>query len=152
MDSPEMRDAVVAQDVALEELVDFLNREVGRGGWALVLTADHGSMVPPRVSGGLQIPPSSIVSGINGTFDRDGDGAPVVALLQPTQIFVDTAELRRGGYTLEDVSRWIMGLTYGDVAAPGVPVDPGRADQPVFRAAYPSSIMPMLPCLPEARR
>jgi hypothetical protein len=152
MDSPEMRDAVAVQDVALKELVEFLNQQVGEGDWALVLTADHGSMIPPRVSGGMQISPTPIVSGINQTFDHDGDSTPIVELVQPTQIFVNTADLRRNGYTLEDVSRWIMGLTESDVAAPGVSVDPAHANGTVFQAAFPSSIMSTLPCLPEARR
>jgi len=152
MDSPEMRDAVAAQDVALKELVEFLNRQIGEGNWALVLTADHGSMIPPRVSGGMQISTTPIVSGINQTFDHDGDSTPIVELVQPTQIFVNTAELRRNGYTLADVSEWIMGLTESDVAAPGVSVDRAHANDTVFQAAFPSSIMLTLPCLPEARR
>jgi hypothetical protein len=45
-----------------------------------------------------------------------------------------------------------MGLTEGDVAQPGVAVAPDEADDPVFQAVYPSSIMKDLPCLPEARR
>jgi len=152
MDSLEMRDAVAAQDVALKELVDFLNQQVGEGNWALALTADHGSMIPPRVSGGMQISTAPIVNGINQTFDHDGDSTRIVELVQPTQIFVNTTELRRNGYTLAQVAEWIMSLTESDVAAPGVSVDPAHANDKVFQAAYPSSIMSTLPCLPEARR
>ena len=41
MNSPEMEDAVVAQDAALKEFVTFLDKEVGKGEWVLGLTADH---------------------------------------------------------------------------------------------------------------
>jgi hypothetical protein len=151
MNSLEMRDAVVAQDRALAELVSFLNRQVGAGQWVLVLTADHGSMISPKVSGGLQLSSTPIAAGINRTFDHDGDSTHIVQLVQPTQIFVDTRELRRNGYTLAQVSQWIMGLTEKDVAGAGVHVAPDRAGDRAFEAAFPSAIMGDLACLPEAQ-
>ncbi len=151
MDSLEMRDAVAAQDAALKDLIAFLNRRVGVGRWAMVLTADHGSMIAPKVSGGFQLTSGPIVAGINATFDHDGDDTRIVQLVQPTQIFVDTRELRQNGGTLADVSRWVMGLKLGQVAAPGVHVPADRADEPAFQAVFPSAIMRDLPCLPEAR-
>ena len=39
---PEMKDSVQWQDRALKVLVDFLNRDVGKGNYVLVVTADHG--------------------------------------------------------------------------------------------------------------
>jgi predicted AlkP superfamily pyrophosphatase or phosphodiesterase len=56
VNSPEMKDAVRAQDEALEDLVRFLDQEVGEGEWALALTADHGSIPDPKVTGAFQIP------------------------------------------------------------------------------------------------
>jgi hypothetical protein len=149
VNSPEMKDAVRAQDESLEDLVRFLDRQVGRGGWALVLTADHGSIPDPEVSGAFAIPATPIVSGINATFDTDGDETKIVDLVQPTQIFVNKDELLQNGFTLEDVSEWIMALTKGDVSPTALPA--GEADDPIFQAAFPSSIMSSLPCLPEAR-
>jgi hypothetical protein len=152
VNSPEMKDAVRAQDESLEELVGFLNRQVGEGEWALVLTADHGSIPDPEVSGAFAISAQPIVNGINTTFDTDGDETKIVQLVQPTQIFVNEAELQQNGFTLEDVARWILGLTKADTAPPGTTVPPEEAGDLVFQAAFPSSIMSSLPCLPEARR
>ena len=149
VNSPEMQDAVRAQDESLRDLVRFLNATVGEGEWALVLTADHGSIPDPDVSGAFAIPSSPIVTGINTTFDADGDDTRIVELVQPTQIFVNEAELRQNGFTLEDVAGWVMGLTKGDVSTAALPAD--VADDPIFQAAFPSSIMSSLPCLPEAR-
>ena len=151
VNSPEMRDAVRAQDESLEEFVGFLDRQVGEGEWALVLTSDHGSIPDPEVSGAFAISAQPIVNGINATFDADGDETKIVQLVQPTQIFVDEAELQENGYTLEDVAGWVMGLTKADTAQPGTTVPPDEADDLVFEAAFPSSIMSSLPCLPEAR-
>jgi hypothetical protein len=151
VNSPEMQDAVKGQDAALETFVDFLNATVGEGEWALVLTADHGSIPDPKISGAFQIAATPIQNGINATFDTDGDQTRVVELIQPTQIFVNEAELRQNGHTLEEVSEWILGLTKADTLQPGVTVPAGEADDLVFQAAFPSEMMSRLPCLPEAR-
>jgi hypothetical protein len=152
MNSLEMSDAVKAQDAALRELVDFLNRRVGVGQWAMVLTADHGSMISPRVSGGVQLSSAPIVTGIDRAFDHDGDSEHIVQLVQPTQVFIDVPELRQNGFTLAQVSEWILRLTRGETTGAGVYVPPAHADDPVFQAAFPSAMMRDLPCLPEARR
>jgi hypothetical protein len=147
MNSLEMSDAVVAQDEALKRFVAFLNRQVGVGQWAMVLTADHGAMISPKVSGGMQLSSTPIANGINQVF---GHGQQIVELVQPTQIFVDLPALRRNGYTLAQVSQWIMGLTRGELAGPGITVPPGQSNDRVFQAAFPSAMMRNLPCLPEA--
>ena len=151
VNSPEMKDAVRSQDEQLEVLVDFLDATVGEGEWALVLTADHGSIPDPDISGAFQISSSPIASGINARFDTDGDDVHLVELVQPTQLFVNEAELGQNGHTLDEVSEWVMGLTRADTALPGVSVPAGEAGDPVFQAAFPSSLMASLPCLPEAR-
>jgi hypothetical protein len=151
VNSPEMKDAVRAQDEQLEVLVDFLNETVGEGEWTFVLTADHGSIPDPDVSGAFQISATPIVNGINTTFDTDGDDTRIVQLVQPTQVFVDERELEQNGHTLEELSEWIMGLTKGDVAQPGVVVPAEEVGDPVFQAAFPSALMDELSCLPEAR-
>jgi hypothetical protein len=138
VNSPEMQDAVRAQDEQLKVLVDFLNETVGEGQWAFVLTADHGSVPDPDVSGAFQISATPIVNGINTTFDTDGDDTKLVGLVQPTQIFIDQAELHENGHTLEEVAQWIMGLTKADVAFPDASVPADQTDAPVFEAAFPS--------------
>jgi hypothetical protein len=151
VNSPEMQDAVRAQDASLRELVEFLDETVGEGDWVFVLTADHGSIPDPDVSGAFQISATPIVSGINSTFDTDADDTRIVQLVQPTQVFVNVDELEQNGHTLEEVSAWIMGLTKSDTAQPGVVVPADQSGDLVFEAAFPSAIMDELPCLPEAR-
>ena len=151
VNSPEMQDAVRAQDEALDDLIGFLNETVGRGEWVIALTADHGSLPDPEVTGAFQISTTPILNGINATFDTDGDQTAIVELIQPTQMFVNEAELRQNGHTLEDVSRWIMGLTKADTAQPGVQVPADEANDRVFQAVFPSEMLDRLPCLPEAR-
>jgi hypothetical protein len=152
MNSLEMRDAVVAQDLALKRFVSFLNRQVGKGNWVLALTADHGAMPDPEVSGGFQISTAPIEAGINENFDTDGDETPVVDLVQPSQVFLNVDELEQNGFTVGDVARYVMTLTQAQSAGPGQTVDPATANETVFQAAFPSALMESLTCLPEARR
>ena len=151
MNSPEMDDAVRAQDAALEDLVRFLDAEVGRGEWAMVLTSDHGAIPDPKLSGAFQVSTAPIGAGLAAAFDGDGDDVPVVQLIQPTQIYVDEAELQQNGGTLEDMARWIMDRTKGDTGGTGVTVPADQQDDRVFAAAFPSRLMTDLACLPEAR-
>jgi hypothetical protein len=150
MNSPEMDDAVRDQDAALKQLVQFLDAQVGKGQLAMVLTAFHGAIPDPKVSGGFHISPTAISAGQNAAFN-DGDDVPVVQLLQPSQIYVNEAELRQSGGTLEDMARWIMERTKGNTAPPGVVVPPSEQSQKVFEASFPSQLMTHLTCLPEAR-
>jgi len=152
MNSLEMRDAVVAQDQALKRFVYFLNQQIGKGNWAMVLTADHGAMPDPAVSGGYQISTAPIEAGINAKFDTNGDKTPIVNLVQPSQVFLNTDELAKNGYTVADVARYIMTLTQAQTAGPGQTVNPATANDKVFQAAFPSALMQQLPCLPEARQ
>ncbi|MGZ8584609.1 MAG: alkaline phosphatase family protein [Actinomycetota bacterium] len=151
VNSPEMKDAVRSQDEQLEVLVDFLDETVGEGEWVFVLTADHGSIPDPQLTGAFQISATPIVNGINTEFDTDGDDSRIVELVQPTQVFVNEGELAQNGHTLEELSEWVMALTKADTAQPGVIVPPEEAGDPVFQAAFPSEIMNHLSCLPEAR-
>ena len=151
MNSPEMLDAVAAQDRAMKDLVTFLNREVGKGEWAMVLTADHASMPDPAVSGGYQISTGPMQEMINDRFGTPG-GPVIVELMQPTQAFLNLEELEANGHTVDDVARYMMTFTQAQTAGGGVVPNPGQEDDAVMQAAFPSALMQDLPCLPEAAR
>ncbi len=150
-DGVEMSDAVATQDATLERLVTFLNETVGRGRWAMVLVADHGTQRDPATSGAFMIDINKLQSGIAQTFDGDGDGVPLVQKVRPTEIWLDRDELADNGYTLAQVSRWLLELTQADTYKNQNLPAPGHEGDTVFAAALPSSILSSLPCLPEAR-
>jgi hypothetical protein len=145
--SPEMYDSLAAQDAALRELVGSLDAQVGAGRWALVLTADHGAAPSPADTGGTVISSAKLTAAIESAFDTDGDATSVVDLVQATEIYLNTDELAANGHDVDEVARFVAGLTAGQVAASG---QTAPATERVFRAAYPSSILDHLPCLPEA--
>ena len=149
LNSPEMRDTVSWQDASLRTLIAFLNQQVGAGKWAMVLTADHGHQYSPTVSGAFQIDVNRLAADITARFD-DGDATPVVQKVRPTQIWLNTAELAQSGSTVDDVARFVAGLTEQQTAKRGVNVPAGDAGTRVFSAAFPSSILSRLPCLASA--
>jgi len=59
---------------------------------------------------------------------------------------MNIAELEEQGHTLEDVSRFIMGIRQKDVPIPGLPIPSPNAR--VFRTAFPARALIDLPCLP----
>lgn len=150
MNSPEMSDAVKYQDDALKQFIGFLNQDVGKGNYVMVLTADHAAMPNPAVSGGYQISTGAIEQQLEAHFDLNGPAVPVVDGIQPANVFIDTQELAANGFTLDDVARFMQGMTQADTAGGGVVPQPGHENDPVFAAVFPSAIMEHLPCLPEA--
>jgi hypothetical protein len=88
---------------------------------------------------------------IRATFDADGDGVPLIQRVRPTEIWLNDAELADNGFTLTQVSQFLMGLTQQQTYKnQNLPL-PGHEQDLVFDAALPSSILSKLPCLPEAR-
>jgi hypothetical protein len=150
-DGVEMSDAVKTQDETLERLVDFLNDRVGEGRWVMAVTADHGTQRDPETSGAFMIDINKLEGDLVATFDDDGDDVPLVQKVRPTEIWLDRDELADNGYTLTQVSQWLLDLTQQETYKNQNLPEPGREDETVFAAALPSSILSRLPCLPEAR-
>ena len=97
----------------------------------------------------FQIDVNRLGAEINSRFD-DGDATPVVQKVRPTQIWLNTAELAQNGSTVDDVARFVSGLTEQQTAKKDVTVSAVDAGTRVFSAAFPSSILSRLPCLASA--
>lgn len=155
MNSPEMTDAVRYQDEALKRFVAFLNSQVGKDQWAMVLTADHAAIPNPAVSGGFEISTGAVQTAIESLFDANGPDVPVVDTVQPGSVFLNEDELQANGFTVDDVARYVQTLTQATLtqqtSGGGVVPNPGHENDRVFLAAFPSALLPDLPCLPEAR-
>jgi hypothetical protein len=145
VNSVEMKDALDAQDPDLRSLVAFLDEQVGEGRWAMVLIADHGHQYDPAVSGAFQIGIDQVQAAIEKRFG-DGGESPLVQWVRPTEVWLDTAELARNGHDLSEVSRFVEGLTEAQTQKPGVPIEPGHANDRVFQAVFPSAMLAAHPC------
>ena len=149
--SPEMQDTLAWQDEDLGRFVDFLDREVGQGRYVLLLTADHGAQFDPAVSGAFQVTPTELERDLNAAFPAAGGGS-VFQAVRSSQIYVNEDTMASSGFSLEQISRFILDYTHEqgnpDDAAP---LPEAERSELVFSAAFPITLMDGLDCLPEAR-
>ncbi|MGZ8581928.1 MAG: alkaline phosphatase family protein [Actinomycetota bacterium] len=137
------------QDDALEDLVRFLDAEVGEGEWALTLTADHGHQYDPAISGALPIGITALTAFIEDRFS-EADGPGVVRRARPTQIWMDEQALADAGHTVDEVAAALAAATRQELSGGDeYPGDPGAL---AFSAAFPTSDLDDLGCLPASAR
>lgn len=138
--SRQMSAVVRGVDRELGAIVKMLDRDVGQGQWVLALTADHGFTPKAATTGAVVIDNYELARDLNGVFD--GIQSP-----RPTQTWVNEDELRRGGHSLGDIARYIMGYTRAENAANPARVPPGNGGERLFAAAFPGSVLEGLPCV-----
>lgn len=149
-DGEEMTDGLEIQDGELRRFVRFLNEEVGRGEWAMILTADHGMQRDPAAIGAFLIDIERLSAAVEAAFGGT-EFRPVILKARPTQMWLDEKLLEREGYTVEQVADFIAGLTQAEVATTAG-TQPGEGNDPVFQAVFPTSTIEQLPCLPASMR
>jgi len=139
MVAPEEEEVLRMQDRLLGEIVDTLDRRVGKGEWVLAFTADHGQTPLPETTGGLRIHPDIVGRDIDEYFGR-----PIVEKTTPSGLFLDHEVMRAEGITLEEVARFVGEYRYGD----GLPkdADPSKIpdedlDRRVFAGAFPGGYL-----------
>jgi len=150
LNSDEVRQSLEVQDAELGELVAFLDEQVGRGEWAMVLTADHGHQFDPAISGAFQMTARQIESFLETRFG--GPDHPVVEKVRPTEVWVDEQALAEVGATLDDVAAAIREVVPADLAEAGADLSAWPVDEQLFSAAFPTSVLDDLLCLTERER
>ena len=149
--SPEMQDTLSWQDEDLGRFVDFLDGEVGRGRYVLIVTADHGAQFDPAVSGAFQVTPTELERDLDAAFPATGGGS-VFQAVRSSQIYLNDDVVTSSGYTQEEISRFLLEYTHVQGTPDDAPPPPApESSERVFSAAFPISLMQHLDCLPEAR-
>jgi arylsulfatase A-like enzyme len=108
MHADEVRDSMVASDEELGRTVDFLNKEVGKGRYVVVVTADHGIQPDESEIDGYGINPTALEEDIRDEF---GD---VLRGIWPTEAFVFPDKMEEAGVTIADIARFIGDYRLGD--------------------------------------
>ncbi len=149
VDGEQMGQTLHGLDDSLADLVRFLDDEVGPREWTMTLTADHGHQYDPAVSGALSIGITALTGFIDDRFSEP-DGPSVVRRARPTQIWLDEQALDDNGYSVDDVASALASATRGQLSA-GVAFE-GDPDAAAFSAAFPTSDLEGLGCLPPSAR
>ncbi len=151
VNSPEMKDALSWQDAGLKDFIVTLNNEVGRGNWVMAVTADHGHQFDPAVSGAFQITPNAVLQDLQAQFDDDGDSTSAIIGVRTSQTFLNMAELKQSGHTVEEMADFLLHYTKGQASSDPSSLPAGTADDEVFSAVFPTSVFDSpLPCLKES--
>jgi predicted AlkP superfamily pyrophosphatase or phosphodiesterase len=138
---PEMGAAIRAQDADLPRFLRFLDRTVGKGRWALLLTADHGHTAHPQLTGAFRIQ----VPILDEIFDQVFPGGRrVIERIRTSWAFVDRSELRRRGQDAASVAALLAGLTKEQLVRDPSRVTVAERSQRAFAAAAPTSALDAL--------
>ncbi|MFN2388447.1 MAG: alkaline phosphatase family protein [Actinomycetota bacterium] len=144
MASNEVRQSVEETDRQLGVLLDFLDREVGRERWAVVVTADHGQQPDEKAVGGYGIDPGEVVRDIDRRFGEITDRVP------GTEVFLKPDALERTGVTVDEVARFLGDYRLQDNAwKPGDLIGGSGAldaSDRLFELAIPSDMLDEIDC------
>jgi Type I phosphodiesterase / nucleotide pyrophosphatase len=138
----QQEEILAAQDRLLSRLVTALDRKIGRGGYVLAVTADHGQTPIPTTRGGFRVDHRELETDIEEQF-----GADVVQAIHPSELYLDLPALAEGGHSVDEVARYVADYRVGESLA--VDADPAEfADSAlgrrVFAAALPGSFLDSL--------
>ncbi|MPZ92212.1 MAG: sulfatase-like hydrolase/transferase [Actinobacteria bacterium] len=142
MDSPEVGDAMRAQDEELRKLTMHLDEQVGAGRWVVMLTADHGLVPDPERSGAFPIKGQEVLADINAEFDRVDNDVDLAYHLTAYGAYIDEGERARNDVSREDIGRWLAGYTLGENVPDGQELADtweGRESERLFSAVMSSA-------------
>ncbi len=144
MASDEVRDSLIETDAQLGEILSFLDDEVGRGRWVVVLTADHGQQPDAAAIDGYGIDPREVEADIRDRF------GPIVTAVWPTEVFLDEDRMEELGVSVDDVARFLGDYRLADnTQRPDMLVGgAGRfhSQDRIFSLAVPAALLPGIDC------
>jgi arylsulfatase A-like enzyme len=137
--NPEMREVVRYTDAGLGDLVQSLNRRVGRDNYVVVVTADHGQGPDALASGAWPISMGELTKDLAANFDVPAD--ELIVQTSPTGLFVNGPTLEAHDITQKQIAEWLVDYRLEDNVAPGgrwpEQYRPRRRE-PILSAAFPS--------------
>lgn len=143
MIAPEQEDVLRSVDTALEDLVAWLDDNVGEEEYLLVVTADHGQ----TPLGGWAISRSEISDDLGRQFDGIANEKGVIGRTSASSFFSNPDEMEANGVTPEQVSSFLSRYTIGDNIPEGAEVPEGfenRLDERIFDAVFPGRKLPKI--------
>lgn len=138
MIAPEQGDVIESVDTAIDELIGFLDTNVGPDGYALVITADHGQT--PLDLGGWPISRPEVVDDVHRRFTNEGVDARLVQRTSSTSFFMNKEGMRAHGVTPREISSFLTRYTIGDNIPDGDAIPEGyagRLGERIFAGVFP---------------
>jgi hypothetical protein len=132
---PEEGDVLFETDRQIARVVRTLDRSLGRDGYILGITADHGQQPLPETFGGWRINSRELERDVEERF-----GADMVEKVTTVDLFMDMERVADSDIDLGDVARFLGSYTLGENIPDDAPgsdrVPEGRLDETLFAAAF----------------
>ena len=142
MSDPREETILAEVDAQLGRLVALLEDRFGPGGFALIVTADHGQCPLPDDVDGTRVDPVELGKDIEATFH--GGRYRVVEKVVPSEIYLDERALDDLGITRGDVAAFLRDYRYGQNIGPYIRDDAIERDllaNPEFAAVLASEFL-----------
>jgi predicted AlkP superfamily pyrophosphatase or phosphodiesterase len=113
LESLEAREALRAQDACVGRLVQKLEARVGPGNYVVTITADHGMMPMPELTGGHRLSLRTLLEMIDKKF-----GAKISLGGGFINLWFDQKAMKQIGVTNQDIAAYLHSLTAGEYYGP----------------------------------
>jgi predicted AlkP superfamily pyrophosphatase or phosphodiesterase len=145
MKDPREETVLAEVDAQLGRLVAQLEDRFGTGGFALIVTADHGQCPLPDDVGGTRVDPRELGKDIEAKFH--GAHTSVVEKVVPSEIYLRADALDELGITRGDVAAFLRDYRYGENIGPYIRDDAIEHDllqHPEFAAVFATEFLASL--------
>ncbi|MEO8291629.1 MAG: alkaline phosphatase family protein [Actinomycetota bacterium] len=145
MADPREETILAEVDAQLGRLVSLLEERFGPGGFALIVTADHGQCPLPDDVGGTRVDPRELGRDIEAAFH--GGGSRVVESVVPSEIYLNAQALEDLGVTRGDVAAFLRDYRYRENIGPYIrpdAIETNLLDNPEFAAVFATEFLATL--------
>lgn len=152
MQHGETAKAMAAVDAQLDRLVRMLERRYSPGEYVLIVTADHGQCPLPDDYAGVRVDPVQLNEDLRREFGHSLFS--LVDKMAPSEIYVSSAALWDGGFTIEDVAAFLGDYRYRDNIGwyvPDAAIQHDLTDERPFAAVLPTTFIEEMGGVPSAR-
>lgn len=139
-DSPQVNAALLESDEQLGRLVEVLDREVGRGGYVVIVTADHGQQPDAPEINGFGIDPREVKADIDEEF------GPITRAVWPTEVFLLEEEMAQRDVTVAEVARFLSDYRLADNDPEGRFTGSFGSSDRLFDLAIPAHLLTEIDC------
>jgi len=113
VESMECRETFLKIENQIERITKLINDKT-QGDYLMAFSADHGMSRPIELEGGSIIISEEILEVLNKTFGKKDDLAPVISNFGKTYINVNLPQLKKNGYTLNDIKNFLESYKLSD--------------------------------------
>lgn len=107
-ESEECKQILQTIDNQIGRVIKALEDKVGKDNIIITVTADHGTTPLVELNGAIRLNADDLLEELNKKFDKLNNGLDAVLDVGQVQITLDENELKRNGYSINDIKDYLM--------------------------------------------